>query len=290
LGTLNVPTNTVRWTSASNKWQKYNGSTWVDLSALYAINISGNAATATSATSAGAVPWSGVSSKPTTIGGFGITDFTATYLTSSARATWSTNGIIGSVAGMLAWKNGGNNNVIFDASAGTAPDGSAVSNTDAATDWSTSRPTLMGWNGTTTFGVRVARAKTAENALNSTTGAAGLADTSIATTAFVDRLRDVPSVPKSATYTLALTDRGNSVDTTAGVTVPPNSTVAFGVGSTVTITNTSGSAVTITQGAGVTLRQAGTANTGNRTLAAYGVCTVRKTATDTWFIAGAGLS
>lgn len=43
----NVPTNTIRWSSAASKWQKYNGSTWVDLAALYAINISGNAATAT---------------------------------------------------------------------------------------------------------------------------------------------------------------------------------------------------------------------------------------------------
>lgn len=40
----NVPTNSVRWNSASNKWQKYNGSTWADLAASYAINISGTAA------------------------------------------------------------------------------------------------------------------------------------------------------------------------------------------------------------------------------------------------------
>ncbi len=40
----NVPTNSVRWSSASNKWQKYNGSTWADLAASYAINISGTAA------------------------------------------------------------------------------------------------------------------------------------------------------------------------------------------------------------------------------------------------------
>lgn len=43
----NVPTNAVRWTSASNKWQKYNGTTWQDLTSTYAISISGNSATAT---------------------------------------------------------------------------------------------------------------------------------------------------------------------------------------------------------------------------------------------------
>jgi len=48
----NVPTNSVRWTSAANKWQKWNGTAWVDLTATYAINISGSAASATTAGSA----------------------------------------------------------------------------------------------------------------------------------------------------------------------------------------------------------------------------------------------
>lgn len=43
----NIPTNTIRFSSAAAKWQKFNGSSWVDLVATYAINISGNAATAT---------------------------------------------------------------------------------------------------------------------------------------------------------------------------------------------------------------------------------------------------
>jgi hypothetical protein len=43
----NIPANSIRWTSASNKWQKWNGTSWVDLSSLYAINISGNAGTVT---------------------------------------------------------------------------------------------------------------------------------------------------------------------------------------------------------------------------------------------------
>jgi hypothetical protein len=50
----NVPTNTVRWNSATARWQLFNATSWVDLSALYGINISGNAATATTATTAGA--------------------------------------------------------------------------------------------------------------------------------------------------------------------------------------------------------------------------------------------
>jgi len=40
----NVPTNAVRWSSVSAKWQKWNGTTWNDLASSYAINISGTAA------------------------------------------------------------------------------------------------------------------------------------------------------------------------------------------------------------------------------------------------------
>lgn len=44
----NVPTNSIRWSSANNTWQKYNSTSWVALSSLYSISISGNSATATS--------------------------------------------------------------------------------------------------------------------------------------------------------------------------------------------------------------------------------------------------
>lgn len=48
----NFPTSTVRWRSAANKWEKWNGTVWSDLAATYAINISGNAATASALSSA----------------------------------------------------------------------------------------------------------------------------------------------------------------------------------------------------------------------------------------------
>lgn len=35
----NVPTGSVRWVSASKKWEKWNGTAWVDLADEYAINI-----------------------------------------------------------------------------------------------------------------------------------------------------------------------------------------------------------------------------------------------------------
>lgn len=106
-----------------------------------------------------------------------------------------------------------------------------------------------------------------------------------------DALKDVPQNAKTAAYTLTLTDRGKSIDVSTGgitITVPLDSAVAFPIGATVSITNLAATAITIASSA--TLRQAGTANTGSRTLAAYGMATLRKVATDTWFISGAGLS
>ena len=45
----NVPINGIMWTGSLNKWRKWDGTTWQDLSSLYAISISGNAGTATAA-------------------------------------------------------------------------------------------------------------------------------------------------------------------------------------------------------------------------------------------------
>jgi hypothetical protein len=48
----NPVTDMLRWSSAGNKWERYNGTAWVDMATTYAISISGNAATATSAATA----------------------------------------------------------------------------------------------------------------------------------------------------------------------------------------------------------------------------------------------
>jgi len=82
---------------------------------------------------------------------------------STNNTNWSTNGTISAVVGQLAWKNYGNSHTIFDASASTAPNGSSVNNTNAQNVWVGSYPTLMGWNGANTFGVRVDSARVADN-------------------------------------------------------------------------------------------------------------------------------
>ena len=92
---------------------------------------------------------------------------TATAL-SSGQSNWSGTGVLGNVVGMMAWKNYSNGHVIFDASAGTSPSGGAVNNTNAQIAWSGTYPTLMGWNGSNTYGVRVDSARVADSATSAT--------------------------------------------------------------------------------------------------------------------------
>lgn len=107
--------------------------------------------------------------------------------------------------------------------------------------------------------------------------------------------RNIPQNTDTGTVTLDINDAGDHISisspTGTGVTVPAN---VFSVGDVVTIYNNSTSNLTITQGTYVTLRQAGTANTGDRTLAQYGVCSVMCVEdvnnADVFVIAGAGLS
>jgi hypothetical protein len=102
--------------------------------------------------------------------------------------------------------------------------------------------------------------------------------------------RGAPQNAQAAAYQLALSDNGKHISiTTGGVTIPANSTAAFPIGATVVIYNNSGSSQSIAITTD-TLRQAGTTNTGTRTLANYGLATCLKVAATTWVISGAGLS
>ncbi|UCH49051.1 MAG: hypothetical protein JSU95_04465, partial [Betaproteobacteria bacterium] len=87
--------------------------------------------------------------------------------------------------------------------------------------------------------------------------------------------------------TAAATGRGHCYSTTGNMEVPAN---VFSAGDAFSIYNNSAAAVTVTQGASLTLRQAGTTNTGNRTLAARGLATIWFNSTTEAIISGAGLS
>ena len=90
-----------------------------------------------------------------------------------------------------------------------------------------------------------------------------------------------------ATYTTVLGDDGKLVtlDNASAITltIPPNGTVAYGIGTQINLMQLGAGQVTIAPGAGVTLRSAGSKL---KTNAQYAVATCCKIATDTWVVVG----
>jgi hypothetical protein len=100
-------------------------------------------------------------------------------------------------------------------------------------------------------------------------------------------LGGVVSTQAGTTYTLALTDTETTVEFTSAsavtVTVPPNSTAAFDVGSSIELYQYGAGQVTVAPGAGVTIRSP----LGRLKLASqYAACALRKRATDEWVLEG----
>ena len=100
--------------------------------------------------------------------------------------------------------------------------------------------------------------------------------------------RDLPQVVLTGTPTLAATDGGKHYYGSGNVTIPSNANVAFAIGTAILVI-ASGSTLVQTQG-GVTLIEAGTGNTGTRTLAANAQASCIKVATNTWYISGVGIT
>ena len=89
------------------------------------------------------------------------------------------------------------------------------------------------------------------------------------------------------TYTTVLADDGKLITcsnaSAIALTIPPNSSVAYGIGTQINIAQLGAGQVTITAGAGVTLNSAGSKL---KTDAQYAVATCVKTDTNTWFVVG----
>ena len=90
-----------------------------------------------------------------------------------------------------------------------------------------------------------------------------------------------------ASYTAVLTDDGKLVTmsnaSANNFTVPPNSSVAFGIGTQINIAQLGAGQTTLVAGAGVTINSAGTKL---KLKEQYAVATVVKTGTDEWFAVG----
>ena len=89
------------------------------------------------------------------------------------------------------------------------------------------------------------------------------------------------------TYTTVLTDDGKLVTcsnaSAISVTIPPNSSVAYGIGTQINFAQLGAGQVTLVAGAGVTLNSAGAKL---KLDAQYAVATCVKTDTNTWFVVG----
>jgi C4-dicarboxylate-specific signal transduction histidine kinase len=89
------------------------------------------------------------------------------------------------------------------------------------------------------------------------------------------------------TYTTVLADDGKLITcsnaSAIALTIPPNSSVAYGIGTQINIAQLGAGQVTITAGAGVTLNSSGTKL---KLKDQYAVATCVKTDTNTWFVVG----
>lgn len=151
----NVPTNSIRWSSAVNKWQKYNGTSWADLTTTYGISISGNSATVTNG-----VYTTGSYANPTWITSLAGSKITGDIAGNAGSATkLATARNINGVAfdGTAAISINLNNSVTFNnggagsASGATFNGGSAVTisyNTVGA-------PSTTGTNASGTWGINI---------------------------------------------------------------------------------------------------------------------------------------
>ena len=105
---------------------------------------------------------------------------------------------------------------------------------------------------------------------------------------------EIPQVSLSANTTAGLSDSGkhyySTTASTLTLTIPSNANVAFPTGSAITVVVQSAGDVNILTQSGVSLYLAGNSTAANRTVGSYGMATIMKVASDTWFISGSEIS
>lgn len=103
---------------------------------------------------------------------------------------------------------------------------------------------------------------------------------------FTNDAYQVVITQQAADYTLVLADAGTVVEGTKGtaqnITVPPNSSVAFPIGTVIELCQYGAGQLTVVAGAGVTLRNPSSLTS----RAQYSSLSLRKRATDEWIVGG----
>ena len=211
----------------------------------------------------------------------GATTQTITLPVTSTLGTGWTFHIVNNSTGSLTVNSSGGNLVCTVIAGMTSMVTCIATATTTAADWEF---------GFTDFGSVTGTGSVVLSASPTLTGTTAVA-TLTATSTISDQagdLRDLVNSSKTAAYVPVVTDNGKLINiTTGGVTI--NASV-FAAGQNVTIYNNSGSSQTITQGTSVTMYLAGTATTGNRTLAQRGIATILCVASNTFVCSGAGVT
>jgi len=96
---------------------------------------------------------------------------------------------------------------------------------------------------------------------------------------------------QSASYTAVLADGNNTLVTINNAsantfTIPPNSSVAFPVGTILNFAQTGAGQTTITQGSGVTITSTGATASAPKTRVQYSGCTAIQTSANNWLVLG----
>lgn len=122
--------------------------------------------------------------------------------------------------------------------------------------------------------------------INGKTHAALAADTAFSS-AYLP-LTQTDNTQTGTTYTLVLTDANDCVTLSNAaaitLTVPPNSSVAFPVGTRIDLIQLGAGQVTVAAGAGVTVNRCATFTL--KLLEQYAEASLKKTATNTWVLTG----
>ena len=173
----------------------------------------------------------------------------------------------------------------LNVSANLAVNGGVISTTATTANVFNATPTTVNIAGNATVATNIGNASGVVSLSGNVQGN---------TNGFAIGYRDIPQVTFAANATLALSDAGKHYYSTSSsaltLTVPNNSSAGFAVGSAINLINQGTGTITIAQGSGVTMYLAGNSTSGNRTVASYGVATIQKVATDTWFIVGVGIT
>ena len=266
-------------------------------------NVSGSAATATSATTAGTVT---ANAQPniTSVGTLTSVSVTGNVaggnLTTGGDVTTVTVTASGAIAGSTTITATGN---VAGGNLTTAGQVQAdnVDSTNAIVGGTTITATgnVSGGNITTAGAMEATgliSSGTTITATGNITGGNLIATGNIVgtTNGFDIGYLEIPQVVLSANVTAALSDSGKHLySTTAGnlaVTIPSNANVAFPIGSASTIVVQAAGNVIIDKQAGVSLYLAGNSTDAGRVVSTYGMATVMKVATNVWFISGSGVA